>query len=189
MAEKGVVTKATKMMCKLVKVVGREIMVRSHAELSRSSDSGSDRRSNSLGLGLLDRCRLRSRLLRHRLSGGVLQRSDRSGLINLRGVLVDLGGRRRLSLGLGLEEVADTGRKAAANLCGRGLLLRLLLVLLLFLLQKDVSQVIYNKRSRRTVSSLGASASAGASVVASAAGVASVVSGAATSLVSTCENE
>lgn len=96
---------------------------------SRSSrDDGGRRRS--LNLGLLrcgsSRCRLRG------LSSRVLEGSNGGRLLDLRGVLLDLGRGAVLSLGLGLEKVADTRRKTAADL-------GLLLLFLLLLLESDKS--------------------------------------------------
>ncbi|KAH9857020.1 hypothetical protein C2E23DRAFT_806283 [Lenzites betulinus] len=83
-----------------------------------------------LDLGLLhcggSRCGLRGLSLR----SGVLQRSNGGGLLNLRGVLLDLGRGVVLGLGLRLEELANASRQATADL-GRLLLLFLLLLLLL----------------------------------------------------------
>lgn len=82
-----------------------------------------------LGLGLL-LCR---GLLSLCLRGGVLERSDGGGLLDLGWVLVDLGGGLDRGLGLGLEQVTNTGRETTANFDGLGgLLLLSLLLLLLF---------------------------------------------------------
>ena len=132
---------------------------------SRSSrDDGGRRRS--LNLGLLrcgsSRCGLSG------LSSRVLERRDGGRLLDLRGVLLNLGRGVVLSLGLRLEEVTNTGRKATADL---GLLLGLLLFVLLLLLHNLVSERrCMNMQSRLTFSSLGASVSAAVSAGASAAG-------------------
>lgn len=99
----------------------------------RSNDWGS---SGCLRFGLLDcgsGCSLRSRRS-NLLSGGrfgswVLQGCNRLGLIDLRGVLIDLGGDGVLSLGFRLEKFADTSRKTTADFGGVDLLLLFLLLI------------------------------------------------------------
>lgn len=85
------------------------------------------RRRGCLNLGLFYCGGIRLVLSSRSLSGGVLERRNGGGLLNLWGVLLDLGGSTVLSPGLGLEEVANTRRQTAANL---GSLLFLLLLLL-----------------------------------------------------------
>lgn len=85
---------------------------------SRCLDGG----SNGLGGGLSSGLSL----------GGVLERSDSLGLIDLGGVLVDLSRGGSLSSGLGLEDFSNAGRNATAKL--DLLLLSLLLFSDLFLL-------------------------------------------------------
>jgi hypothetical protein len=61
------------------------------------------------------------------LGGGILKRSNGSGLIDLGRVLVNLRGSSNLALRLALEEVANTGGETAANFSSlvRGLLILL----------------------------------------------------------------
>lgn len=66
--------------------------------------------------------------LRLALVGGVLEGGNGGLLLNLRWVLVNLGGGGGLRLGLRLEEVADTRRQTTANLGSLGRLLVLLRV-------------------------------------------------------------
>lgn len=77
------------------------------------------------GLGLLSSLGLRLRGVGRLglLGRGVLERSDGGRLLELGRVLLDLGRGGGLRLGLGLEEVGHTRRKAAANLLGLLLLL------------------------------------------------------------------
>ncbi|KAI0673088.1 hypothetical protein C8Q78DRAFT_1022694 [Trametes maxima] len=101
----------------------------------RRSDNGGS--GGRLDLGLFGSSSGRRLRGSRRLSSRVLEGSDGGGLLDLRGVLLDLGRGVVLSLGLGLEEVANARRQTTADL--RGLLLLLLLFLLLLLRSLSLS--------------------------------------------------
>ena len=106
------------------------------AQLRGRGDNGGSRGRLDLGLLICNWCGGRSRRgglsgLSDGLSRGVLERSNGGGLLDLRGVLLNLSGGADLSLGLRLEEVADARRQTASDLGSLGLLLLLLFLLLL----------------------------------------------------------
>lgn len=71
--------------------------------------------------------------------GWVFKRSDRSGLLNLRRMLINLSGGGDLGLGFRLEEITDASRESAADLGSLGGLLLLFLLLFLLLLRVQMS--------------------------------------------------
>lgn len=109
----------------------------------RSHDGSSGRGSGSS----LFRFLLRFRFSRcTSLICRVLKRSNRRGLFNFRGVLINLGRSGNLSLGLGLEEVTNTSRETASDFGGsRDLILFLLLLLYIEIRRDEFKRTRTNK--------------------------------------------
>src|SRR5262249_4995100 len=116
-----------------MKVVAAEIKVMVKSCSGRNNRGSSRSSFNGLSRLFCDGGGCRRRL--SSLRGDILQRSNRSRLVDLGRVLVHLGWGGDLRLGFGLEEVTNTGRQSTRHLGGFvGFFVLLRLVLLLFLL-------------------------------------------------------